>query len=305
MSFKDYLPSKSFQKKLLSILVIVAVFFAIIFSIRLVKFLINKREINKQVKNLPVEIRDQASVLTIGELQKKDSNNNGIPDWEERLYGLNPSIDGENNKKIIEQKRFELKNDNVNNIDTNQNKDTDTARFAQQFLSVVLSLEGSNALTENALANVTAAAGDSLSEYQLPDVFSSWHVKTVDDSVISKDRYVNTLLTELIKITDQNGDNELNIIAKAIAEDKDAVDSLKFLSETYQKSVTNLKDIFVPKKLMSEHLAIINSLDHISVALDNMKYVSTDPARATKGILQYQVYSETLNNAISQIQNKY
>ena len=58
------------------------------------------------------EARKEAlSNATVGELVGKDSNNNGIADWEERLWGLDPTkltTNGVANKTIIEQKRKQL-----------------------------------------------------------------------------------------------------------------------------------------------------------------------------------------------------
>jgi hypothetical protein len=160
-------------------------------------------------------------------------------------------------------------------------------------------------LTDDALNNISNAAGDSLSDYNLPDVLSSWDVRTVDNSVVSRDKYANTLLHELIKISETNGDDELNIISGAIENETDAEIIISPIIETYKRSTEELKTIYVPKTFLNQHLAIVNSLSHITTALENMKYISTDPARATKGIMQYQVYSETLDNAIREIQAKY
>ncbi len=306
MSFKDYLPSQSFRKKLFNIVLIVLIILAIVFGIKLIGKGIKELKIRKQIKNLPVELQAEARTITLGELQKKDSNGNEIPDWEERLFGLDPSADGANNKQIILKKKSDLKAQSGDSIDTSTGgSNTETSEFARSFLSLVLSLEGSNALTDDALKNISSAAGESLSDYNLPDVISFWNVKTVDNSIVSRDKYVNTLLSELVKISKTNGPDELNIVAGALSSDKDAVIVLSPLIETYRRSVSALKDVYVPKDMLSQHLAIINSLDHIATALDNMKYVSTDPARSSKGAIQYQVYSETLSNAVQEIHAQY
>lgn len=304
MSFKDYLPSRAFQKRVLAIVIIIAIVVAIFFAIKLVRFLIEKRSLNKQIRNLPVELQDQVNILTIGDLQKKDSNNNSIPDWEERLYGLDPLRNGEENKKIILEKRAELQIEN-GDVGPDNGTGSETEKFAKEFISLVLSLEGSGALSDNALSNISTAASNSLSDYTLPDVLSSWDVKTVDMSVVSRDKYVNTLLTELSKISDTNGSDELGVIANSIAQGKDDTVLISGFSGAYRRSAESLRTAFVPKEFLAEHLAIVNSLDHIATGLDNMKYISTDPARSSRGIAQYQVYSETLSNAVQDIQEKY
>lgn len=306
MPFKDYLPSQIFRKRLLAVVIIIAVIFAIIFGVKLIGKGIKEIKLRKQIKNLPIELQAEARTLTLGELQTKDSNGNSIPDWEERLFGLDPSGNGEENKQIILSKKSQLRLENGITDETDSNNPTtETAQFAKDFVSLIMSLEGSNALTDDALNNISNAAGDSLSDYNLPDVLSYWDVKTVDNSVVSRDKYVNTLLNELVKITESNGDNELDVIAMGIESEIDAGVVISPMVQSYNRSTEELKKVFVPKAFLSQHLAIVNSLSHIATALENMKYVSTDPARATKGISQYQAYSETLNNAVQEIQAKY
>lgn len=305
MSFKDYLPSRELQKKLIAFAIIVLIFLVVFFIFKSIKFLIEKKSINKQIKNLPVELRDQVNVLTIGELQKKDTNGNSIPDWEERLYGLDPLTNGDQNKKIIEEKKSNLKLENGNLENDNQKEKTETEKFAKNFISLVMSLEGSGALSDNALSNISTAASESLSDYKLPDYISSWHIKTVDNSVISRDKYINTLLLELVKISNINDSNELKIISDSISSKTDIKIMLTPLVEIYRQTAVSLKDAYVPKELLSQHLTIVNSLYNIATGIDNIKYISTDPARASKGISQYQVYSETLNKAVNEVKEKY
>src|SRR5690348_17285703 len=48
---------------------------------------------------------------TVGEFIAKDSNGNGIADWEEKLWGLDPTAlytNGVPNKQIIEEKKHAL-----------------------------------------------------------------------------------------------------------------------------------------------------------------------------------------------------
>jgi hypothetical protein len=305
MSFKDYLPSQTFRKRLLSIVIIVLIITAIVFGFKLIAKGIQDYKINKQIKKLPIELQAEAKTITLGELQTKDSNNNGIPDWQERIFGLDPLADGNTNKDIILKKQAELKSENPDLSNSIVDPNNETTKFAQDFITMVMSLEGSNALTEDALNNISNAASNDLSDYTLPDFISAWNLKTVDNSVIFRDKYVNSVLNEMATLSKNNGNDELAIIASALSQKTDADIILSPLVVNYQMSAKNLKDVYVPKEFGDEHLAIVNSLAHIATSLENMKYSNTDPARATKGINQYQAYSESLNVAIKNIQAKF
>ena len=261
MSFKDYLPSQIFRKRLLAVVIIVAVVIVIIFGIKLIGKGIKEIKIRKQIKNLPIELQAEARTMTLGELQTKDSNGNAIPDWEERLFGLDPSGNGE---EIILSKKAQLRIENgITEDEDNTNPKTETEKFAKDFISLVMSLEGSNALTDDALNNISNAAGDSLSDYNLPDVLSSWDVKTVDNSVVSRDKYVNALLSELVKITDSNGNDELTIISGAIENEKDAEIIISPIIKTYKQSTEELKTVFVPKTFLNQHILTVTKHTHL------------------------------------------
>ena len=305
MSFKDYLPSKNFQKKVFYIFLVIVSIVVFILLIKLIGLGIKKLKERHLIKQLPVELQAEAKTMTIGELQKKDTNKNGIPDWEERLFGLDPTADGNLNKKLVEEKRAILKAENADNSNIGVEDNTETAKFAQEYLNLVMSLEGSGVLSEDALSNISDSVGSSITNYDLPDVFSSWDIKTVDNSNISKDIYLNKLLAELTTITKTNGTDELSIIANGLKSDEDASKIVLTFAKTYKNSAINMKNYYTPKGVMSQHLTIVNSLDHIGTALENMQKPISDPARAAKGMIQYQVYSETLNNAIQEIHDLY
>lgn len=305
MPFNDYLPSKSFQKKVFAIFGIIAAIVAIFFIVKIIILGVQKIKEKRIINRLPTELQAIAKTTTIGELQRKDSNNNGIADWEERLFGLDPLVNGEANKKTILDKKAQLKAEFPEDENTGVKDDTETAKFAQDYLTMMMTMEGSGVLSDEALNNIASAIGQNMTDYDLPDVFSAWDIKTVDDSNISKDAYLNKLLTELVKISKTNGADELNLIANALNNSTDANKAITVFAKTYKTAAMNMKDYYTPKSLMTAHLTIVNSLDHIGTALENMQTVATDPAKAAKGMMQYQIYSETLSNAVSDINNNY
>jgi hypothetical protein len=68
---------------------------------------------------------------TVNELLIQDSNTNGIPDWEESLWGFDPKGDGVANKQGIEQKKL------AGNITPSQSNIplNETDKFSQSLLS--------------------------------------------------------------------------------------------------------------------------------------------------------------------------
>ncbi len=93
-NFKKYLPSRKFLFIVLFIIVLIVLFF---FVKGIISFIKN-RITSKQTNETPV-------TLTVGGIIQKDGNENGIADWEEYLWGLNPNKDGEKNREFIYQRK--------------------------------------------------------------------------------------------------------------------------------------------------------------------------------------------------------
>ncbi len=110
---KNYLPSRKFviRTATIAILLIVAI------SVYKITLFIK----DKLTKKDPVVMTIKSDVI------QKDSNNNGIPDWEESLWGLDPKGDGVSNKEfIMTQKEALAKENNVNPVDNQPLSENET-----------------------------------------------------------------------------------------------------------------------------------------------------------------------------------
>ena len=94
-NFKKYLPSKKFLVVVMTIVVIIILFLIIKKVIPLIKF----------KKGGP---NGEQITMTVGDLIQKDGNSNGIADWEEYLWGLDPNTNGPENKEFILAKKNSL-----------------------------------------------------------------------------------------------------------------------------------------------------------------------------------------------------
>lgn len=303
MAFKDYLPSKELQKKLLAIVIIIAVVVTIFFTIKLIRYLVNKAWINKQIKNLPAELRDQADVMTVGELQKKDSNGNAIPDWEERLYGLDPFANGDTNKKSVEDKRAELRVATGASSELDPEQNTNTGKFSREFLSIVLSLQQSGALNKNAVDDISKSIGTELIPTELKQVVKKTDLKVIRDTDITHQAYFDEMINIVnkSKSASQIG-TELDLLAAGL-EDSDTASfiGLEQISINYKTTADELKKISVPEKFAGDHLALVNSLYNIGQSLTMINKMQSDPVVALQGFYIYGYANGILDNSLTSL----
>lgn len=298
MHIEPYLPSLSFRKKIFHIAVFVFVIFLLVWGTKNIIMLVKKYKLRREVKNLPVEIQNQINVLTLDSLQKKDSNKNGIPDWEEKLYGLDPLINGEENKKKIELLREE---NGFDFDDKNQDK-TETQKFAQSYLATILSLESNGLLNDTSIQNISSAYQEEIQDFELDGFLKNTDIKTIKDDQVAIQNYKTSLALELNALMAESN-SELASIADFIRSDLESSEEILNLSNIYIKKSEDLKSKFTPVSQSQNQLIIVNSLYNIGVAFKNINNYKKDPILAMKGINQYIAYSESLKQAFNSITN--
>lgn len=304
MSFRDYLPSKLFQKRLLAIVGIIAVVAAVILLGRLIQKGVANYRLNKQIRQLPAELRDQVDVLTVGELQRKDSNGNGIADWEERLYGLDPLANGEENRKKVEEKRQTLRASAEGSGENAPTGETDL--FTREFLSLVTSLQTSGALSEEALSNIAASVGAKFIPEDQKEIYSQYAFRRVRDSKLADDDYIrqSTAALEKSGVLPLIG-YEMDYISQSLQTNNAVlVAPLDNFAGAYKKFAETLVAIPVPERLLEDHKALVNSAAYISESLLMIQKIKTDPMTAVQGLGIYSLNYRIMNEALDDLAAK-
>ena len=134
-NLEKYLPSKKFIASFLVIVILVSFFFTI-------------KGVVVLFKNSKVSVNKGQTQVTVGTLVQKDSNNNGIPDWEEYLWGLNPKVNGESNKQFILSKKKTLTENGDITVTDDSQKISDNELLSRQFFATLISLQQSGQLDE-------------------------------------------------------------------------------------------------------------------------------------------------------------
>lgn len=210
---------------------------------------------------------------TVGEAIVKDSNSNGIPDWEESLWGLDPTVlyTGEmSNREIIENKKKAL---GISNTEQNKRLNESEA-IARQLFSVAMSLGAEGASIEE-VGEIGATIGDEAPVFTVSKKYNYANVKTAPTSVQSIQRYEAAKKTLANKYAN---DTSADIIIAIIDYgDFSRIEELKNYAQTYKTIAEELKNTAVPVAFAQSHLDIMNafygmgeSFTYIAQSSDNM-----------------------------------
>lgn len=292
IDFKKYLPSKKFTTSLITIVVVAALGFLIKEAFSFAKNLINK---NKD-KNGQVE------VTTVADIIQEDSNNNGIPDWEEYIWGLDPTKNGPENKAFILAKKKTMIESGEVAIDENGRVVSDNEMLSRSYLSTLLALQASDNLTEESISSLSEAIGQEITVSDLPDkyFFEDLHViETSEESLLS---YYQEFIGIYVKYEALDIGSEMTLISIGIStEDAQSLRAAKTIASYYREMANELSKINVPSSVYKIHLILTNSIDKISDSLDGLTMSLANPILGMKSIILYNKYNEDFSNAIDEM----
>ena len=239
----------------------------------------------------------------------KDTDADGLQDWQESLYGtdpLNPTSfradiqDGEAaNQGLLTPKSLETPDDDGEFPGTAAAPSSLTERFAQKFLAQYLSTRGANPPTEQEmLAFVEDAIKELTAEATAKNTFDSRDIRTATGADLAT--YVAAVENAIEQNAADTGASELDHVERYI-EDNDAAASrrMKEISAGYAAIGEALIKLSVPAEMAQSHLALANAFMGLSRATEDLSTISTDPILALLGFGVHRTYSNALVDALS------
>lgn len=290
-NIKKYLPSRKFGTIILTIIIGIVIFFVVKEGILLIK---NGNNINQK--------NNSVGGITIKSVIQKDSNNNGIEDWEEYLWGLDPNKNGPENKEFILSKKKALKEEGIINQNNGQNEEiTGNAMLSRQLLATILALQQDGGLSEENIESITNSIGGEIKTTPIPDIYTKDMLKTIDDGMTANSKYLSEWKRINDKYSNSDMGQELIIIAQGIvANDKQAMYSVGEIAKAYRNFGIELSEISVPNSLIQIHLNLINNYEKNAKTIEEMQVLVDEPIIGMKGLLNYKKYNDAL---ISNIEN--
>lgn len=224
----------------------------------------------------------------VSDLTSKDSNGNGIADWEERLWGLDPAVlytDGKSNEQIIKEKKLAL---GIKDGSTGLQNETDA--IAQKLFSITTALSQNDTIDDTTLQNIANELGSSVNVSAISNKYSLRNISTVPTSTASLTAYYTAFQKVLEKHTLSQNDTSL-IIQAAETGDFSQLSQLDAVGKEYEALAKDLTAIKVPVGVAQYHLDIINSFAGVAGSFSYMQQMETNGTQALVGIAFYKVYT--------------
>ncbi len=314
----EYLPSKKF-------IIIIGSALSIIAAVWLFTFIWNYFSANHK-KYAAIEI--QNGLLSASEEANKDSDGDGLKDWEEVLWKTDPNkadTDGDgtpDGEEVREGRDPKVPNTAPKNktpndkLKTPEKIKTDgapanttlTSQIGDDFAAKYLATKGMangdqlNLEVQKNLAN-SIALNFEKGAASYSDVFGKQDL-TVSDKADEK-KYLDALGQALKKNFSDTSSSELAITNDAVnSKDFGKLDQLNNIIISYKNTVNFLAKQTVPAGFVDLHLQLLNSMQNVLFAVRDMQQIKADPARGMVGISLYAKEAEKIKSYLAGLKEK-
>lgn len=257
----------------------------------------------------------------------RDSDADGLPDWEETLYGTSPNIidsfhlgmtDGMAVARgLIVPKAVADVSVATSTFGTSTwvdkslppapADDTLTAAFSKDFLATYLAAKQANGGADLSQSDVTNIANQllnslSTSVVPVPDFKSAKDITVSGSGKDTLAAFAVSAEAVLVKNTANATTSELNYLKSALQNnDATAFPHIASIAKGYRDSAIGLAVLPVPRELAATDLALINALMRISEIATDFTRVNTDPLATMLALYQYPQAVSALGTAFIRI----
>ncbi|MFZ3011603.1 MAG: hypothetical protein WA060_01215 [Minisyncoccia bacterium] len=256
--------------------------------------------------------------VAIGDLVNKDTDGDGILDWEEPLWGLDPTTKettpGAPDSSVIKKLKAEQGFDT--NITTEDSPDytenlTETEKFSRELFSTVATLNQQGNVDEKTVDSITTSLSEKMQNILPRKVFTQADIKILDENQYATIRTYNDELNSAYAKNPIKG-SVIEVLGKFVIDENNVDTSvLKDLDPIIKQTRSLIDEILkigVPKSLVPLHLSFINGMERIAENIEDIKMYDTDAIVSLIGISQYEKNSvsleETIKNLSEEVYNK-
>ncbi len=263
-----------------------------------------------------VVVNDTLAPAIVSDLSSKDSDNDGLTDWEEALWKTdpqNPDTDGDgtlDGEEVLlgRDPRKPGPNDFINaetetldvsKIITNSGE-SETEKLAQTAFVEYLELKNAGvAVTPDFIAN-SIARQVQIGE-ESPSLYTVNDVKTTQTNDVTLRVYAEEMGQVLIRNESREG-NELQLLQKAVnGGGLTETEKIAKISTIYAKIASESKQVIVPSELLNTHVSLVNTYMGMQKHIFDMSFALKDPLRAVYAVSAYQKTLETMVRDFNQI----
>jgi len=247
---------------------------------------------------------------TIGALVNKDTDGDGIPDWEEKLWGTDPlkkeTIPGTPDSVAIEKLKPQTEQNEQGLPSLKDENLTQTDKFSRElFATIAAATQGGQTMDQATVDQIGSSLAAQIQNSPPRKVFLLSDIKIINDDSIEAIKNYNHAVGIVYKGYKRT-DKVTNILKKFIADknnpDVSVLSQLDPIIEQASKIIAGMIKINVPQGLAQLHLDAINAIERIVENLSDIKLYNSDPVVAMGAMSKYSDNVTTLKSVKLKLQ---
>lgn len=248
---------------------------------------------------------------TLAETVNRDTDLDGVVDWEERLWGTDPTKSDSNADGVPDSteiaKLKEARGATAGATEASDAPLSQTDRFSRELFSTVVTLNQAGEIDQATAEKITTSLTEKIKSVEQKRVFIISEVKTSPDNSGSA---FNKYITQIGDIYKKHpaGESVIDILAEFVGDgvniNPDALLKLSSVVEQTELVIGELAGMTVPSEIASLHLDLLNSLQKLKENISDMELYDADPIVAMGAVSQYEPNTEALDQVLERLGNK-
>jgi len=252
--------------------------------------------------------------ITLRDLVNKDTDGDGVLDWEESLYGLDSTkketAPGISDSAALEKLKIQQlqSGESLLNEEAGQGEEslTQTEKFSRELFATVAATSQGGTLDQATIDQLVASLAGKMENPVVRKVFLASDINIVrDDSAQAMKNYLDTVNKIEAKYPIKG--NVSNVLEKFVADENNvnisALAELDLVIKPLQNGMNEALKMKVPQSLASLHLDSLNGLERVIENLNDIKLFDTDPILALGAISQYDKNATSLESSALKLMN--
>lgn len=248
----------------------------------------------------------------VGDLVNRDTDEDGISDWQEGLFGTDPTKKDTNddgvpdNVEIAKMSGKMPQNGELNlNIEESNENLTETDQISREIFSTVATLTQTGVIDQATIDKLAKSLSNRLEnsqgeQFALSDL-TILKTDTTEDVV----NYSNAL-TKINEKHKAPAESVLTVIDKFIVNedvvDESALSDIDEIFKYMNAVASDMAKIGIPPSFAQPHLDVLNAMKKVSANMLAIKLYDTDTLLAMNGISQYGTNMVVLESAIDTLE---
>lgn len=243
--------------------------------------------------------------ITSTEIVQRDTDGDGIPDWEEYLWGTDPNNKDSDNDGISDADFIGSKKQTLQaSVASSTASTTLTEGISRQFFANFAFLQQSGNLTDANIQALSAQTLQSLTEQTIADRFTRENIIIAPVTPEAKDEYRRQIRRTSAGLNMRLLGQEVELLSRAIGKPRSRklVERLQEIQTIYLTLAERTIAIPAPSSIRDTHLLLANSYHKMGVTVGGLATVYDDPALSIVYFTEYRTAVDNLLQATDTIQ---